>query len=61
MELTYQEQDLLDGYLTSFTSLAGDRRTATLLGETIRGILASESLICQRIVAFSPSARPVSP
>lgn len=58
MELTTHEQALLDAYLPAFTSLAGDRRTATLLGETIRGILASESLICCRIVAFSPSPRP---
>ncbi len=57
MELTADEQGLLDAYLTPFTSLAGDRRTATLLGETIRGILASESLLCSRIAAFSPSAR----
>ena len=56
MELTTHEHELLDAYLPSFISLAGDRRTATLLGETIRGILASESLICCRIVAFSPSA-----
>jgi hypothetical protein len=60
MELTTTERDLLGSYLASFTSLAGDRRTATLLGDTIRGILASESLICRRIVAFSPSPRPVS-
>jgi hypothetical protein len=60
MELTGHTVDLLDTYLTPFTRLAGDRRTATLLGETIRGILASESLICRRIIAFSPSACPVS-
>ncbi len=60
MELTTREQDLLEAYLPSFTSLAGDRRTATLLGATIRGILASESLLCCRIVAFSPSAGPGS-
>ena len=55
MDLRPHEHDLLDAYLPAFTSLAGDRRTATLLGETIRGILASESLLCCRIVAFSPS------
>ena len=58
MELTIGEQDLLDAYLMPFTQLAGDRRTATLLGETIRGILASESLLCSRIAAFSPSTGP---
>jgi hypothetical protein len=40
----------LDPYL----SLTGDRRTATLLAETLRGILASESLVCAKIAAFSP-------
>jgi hypothetical protein len=57
MELTAREQDLVSGYLDTFTRLAGDRRTATLLGATIRGILGSESLVCSRIAAFSPSPR----
>ncbi len=56
MELTANEQDLLGRYLHDFTTLAGDRRTATLLGATIRGILGSESLLCSRIAAFSPAA-----
>ena len=60
MEFTLGETDLLDAYLPSFTALAGDRRTATLLGETIRGILGSEHLICSQIVAFSPSVGPRS-
>jgi hypothetical protein len=55
MELRASEQDLLSGYLGDFTCLAGDRRTATLLDATIRGILGSESLVCSRIAAFSPS------
>jgi hypothetical protein len=55
MELTAAEWDLLSGYLRDFTALAGDRRTATLLEGTLRGILASESLVCSRIAAFSPS------
>jgi hypothetical protein len=54
MDLTTGEQDLLSRYLHDFTTLAGDRRTAMLLGATIRGILGSESLICSRIAAFSP-------
>jgi hypothetical protein len=54
MELTVREQDLLSGYLADFTRVAGDRRTATLLDATVRGILGSESLICSRIAAFSP-------
>lgn len=60
MEMTTCAGDLLASYLRTFTSLAGDRRTATLLGETIRGILASESLICRQIAAFSPSVGRVS-
>lgn len=54
MELNAQETDLFTAYLSSFTPLAGDRRTACLLGETIQGIIASESLCCSRIAAFSP-------
>jgi hypothetical protein len=57
MELNVAEVDLFAAYLSSFTSLAGDRRTATLLGATVRGIIASESLCCSRIAAFSPCAR----
>lgn len=60
MILAEQEQTMLDAYLAAFTSLAGDRRTATLLGETIRGILGSERLICSRVVAVSPSAGVVT-
>jgi hypothetical protein len=56
MELTMAEADVLSGYLGSFTALAGDRRTAWLLGETVRGIIGSESLCCSRIAAFSPWA-----
>ncbi len=50
------ELDRLGSYLTECTAVAGDKRTATLLGETIRAIIGSESLICSRIGAFSPSA-----
>ena len=56
MELRAAEQDGLTRYLASFTGLAGDRRTAWLLGETVRGIIGSESLLCSRIAAFSPWA-----
>lgn len=61
MELTPQTDDLLSSYLQPFVDLAGDRRTAALLGATVRGIVASESLICSRIAAFSPSARGEPP
>lgn len=57
MELNVAETDLFAAYLTSFTDLVGDRRTAALLGETVRGIIGSESLCCSRIAAFSPWPR----
>ena len=37
-----------------FDTLVGDRRTWTTLTETVRGIIGSGSLICQRIVTQSP-------
>lgn len=55
MDLTPREHDLLASYLTPFVALTGDRRTATLLDGVVRGIVASESLVCSRIAAFSPS------
>jgi hypothetical protein len=60
MELNAAEGDLFAAYLSDFTSLAGDRRTARLLDETVRGIIASESLCCSRIAAFSPWAGSVA-
>jgi hypothetical protein len=54
MELTPDAVDLFEAYLAPFLAVAGDRRTAALLGATVRGIIASESLICSRIAAFSP-------
>lgn len=56
MDLSSESDDLLSSYLAPFVALAGDRRTATLLAATVRGIVASESLVCSRIAAFSPSA-----
>ncbi len=56
MDLTAQEADVFSAYVSSFTSLAGDRRTGRLLAETIRGIIGAESLCCARIAAFSPGA-----
>ena len=56
MDLAPRDRDLLTEYLLPFTALAGDRRTARLLGETIRGIIGGESLLCSRIAAFSPPA-----
>jgi hypothetical protein len=41
-------------YLESFETLVGDRRTWTTLTETVKGIVSSGSLVCQRIAAQSP-------
>jgi len=54
MELQVGEDAFLDAYVAPFMALAGDRRTGQLVGDVIRGIIGSESLICTRIAAFSP-------
>jgi hypothetical protein len=41
-------------YLSLFDSLVGDARTRTTLHETLKGIIAAGSLVCQRIAACSP-------
>jgi hypothetical protein len=46
--------DPFSQYLEPFDTLVGDRRTWTTLTETVRGIIGSGSLICQRIAAQSP-------
>jgi hypothetical protein len=56
VDLTPPEVDLLDAYVAPFLDLAGGRRTARLLAGTVRGIVASESLVCAKIAAFSPCA-----
>ena len=56
MDLTLREGDLFAAYLEPFLALAGDRRTARLLGGVVRGIIGGESLVCARIAAFSPPA-----
>jgi hypothetical protein len=56
VDLAPPEVDLLDAYVAPFLDLAGDRRTARLLAGTVRGIVASESLVCAQIAAFSPCA-----
>ena len=56
MDLTPETADVFEAYLAPFLAGAGDRRTAARLGATVRGIVASESLVCSRIAAFSPSA-----
>ena len=57
MEFTPETADVFEAYLAPFLAVAGDRRTAALLGATVRGIVASESLVCARIAAFPPSPR----
>jgi hypothetical protein len=51
-ELTWN--DPFTAYLAPFDDLVGDRRTWTTLTETVRGIIGSGSLICQRIATHSP-------
>jgi hypothetical protein len=41
-------------YLEPFETLVGDRRTWVTLTETVRGIIGSGSLVCQRIAAHAP-------
>jgi hypothetical protein len=47
-------EDPLTGYLTQFDGLIGDARTRTTFTETVKGIIAAGSLVCQRIAAHSP-------
>src|SRR6266545_1194774 len=46
--------DPFTAYLAPFDHLVGDRRTWITLTETVRGIIGSGSLICQRIATQSP-------
>ena len=43
MDLSPETDDLLAASLAPFVAVAGDRRTAALLGATVRGIVASET------------------
>ena len=54
MDLAAPQLDLFADYLADFTELCGDRRTAWLLDQTGRGILAAESLVCARIAVAAP-------
>jgi hypothetical protein len=51
-ELTWN--DPLTAYLEPFDAVVGDRRTWITLTETVRGIISSGSLVCQRIAAHTP-------
>jgi hypothetical protein len=46
--------DPVTRYLEPFEPLVGDRRTWITLTETVRGIISSGSLVCQRIAAHAP-------
>ena len=46
--------DPLTAYLEPFDDLVGDHRTWVTLTETVRGIISSGSLVCQRIAAHAP-------
>lgn len=54
MGLMAAELDLFGRYVANFTDLPGDRCTEQPIGETTRGIIDSEGLICSRI-AVVPS------
>ena len=47
-------EDPFTTYLTHFDGLIGDARTRTTFAETVKGIIAAGSLVCQRIAAQSP-------
>lgn len=53
MELTGDQIELIPGYLASFDDLMGDQRTRATFRETVKGIIAAGSLVCQRIAAHS--------
>src|SRR5919199_283039 len=54
MEWQTAWEDPFTAYLTQFDSLIGDARTRTTFTETVKGIIAAGSLVCERIAAQSP-------
>ena len=48
------ERDTLTNYLKGFSPWIGDKRTARTVQGTIEGIIASQTLRCTQIAAFSP-------
>lgn len=56
MELTEQEADRLQEYLSEYEVLIGDKRTSETLGAVMEGIIGSESLKAAQIGRFSPWA-----
>jgi hypothetical protein len=51
MEWNTTWEDPLTSYVKQFDGLIGDRRTRKTFGETVKGIIAAGSLICQQIAA----------
>ena len=54
MEWHVTWEDPFAGYLAQFDALIGDQRTRVTFTETVKGIIAAGSLVCQRIAAQSP-------
>lgn len=54
MEWQHTWDDPFTSFLSQFDPLVGDARTRTTVTETLKGIIAAGSLICQRIAACSP-------
>ncbi|MEM3433808.1 MAG: hypothetical protein QXP27_06495 [Candidatus Methanomethyliaceae archaeon] len=54
MEWQAAWEDPFRAFLQAFEDLIRDRRSKLTLAETIRGIIAAGSLVCQRIAACSP-------
>src|SRR5881398_92340 len=53
MEWDAPWEDPLTSYVKRFDGLIGDQRTHKTFGETVKGIIAAGSLICQQIAAQS--------
>ncbi|MBI2843439.1 MAG: hypothetical protein HYX78_08570 [Armatimonadetes bacterium] len=53
MEQDAEWKGVLDGYLSSFSGIIRDKRTSKTFEEVIKGVIASGSLICERIAAHS--------
>jgi hypothetical protein len=54
MEWQVKWEDPFVTYLHHFDGLIGDARTHTTFCETVKGIVAAGSRVCQRIAAHSP-------
>src|SRR5947209_10570451 len=53
MEWNSTWEDPLTSYVKQFDGLIGDKRTGKTFAETVKGIIAAGSLICQQIAAQS--------